>query len=248
MKTLVTGHDAILKGLVASGGISVGSGPVGNEMGQRGTSSFEEHGKDASDPQLGRADTSLKRRLDFTVEDSTVEDLSKVMQQGPGSPFTFHSHVTPIVHANELPQASRLGTNLLRHGVAGMELAVAAYIFGRDLPDGEVLVTGVHGIGDMRMLKSLCPVKELYDDIINLTALMCTKINKEETIKKIWLPTTFQDIAAHPFTYDPNALAEIKAHFIGRADAIFKCIAMTTSLYSWIQPKWKKKQWDATLK
>ncbi|MED6145092.1 hypothetical protein PIB30_021746 [Stylosanthes scabra] len=192
VKSLLAGHNVILNALVANSGMGVVPKPVGKHVGEERTS-VAEHG-DVSPAAV--PDTTLKWKLDFTTDDSIVEDLFEVRQEGPGSPFTFHSHVNPIVYANELPKCFDLEFPAPDgFEFAGMELAVAALIFGKDLDEGEVLVTRVHDIGDRRTLKSLCPGKQLYDDVILL------KTNLD---------------------YDPKALAEIKEHYIGRADDIFK--------------------------
>ncbi|MED6193219.1 hypothetical protein PIB30_017185 [Stylosanthes scabra] len=131
VKILLASHDHILNALVANQATGAVPEQVRKHVGETGTS-VAEHVYISLAPA---PDTTLKRKLDFTTEDSTTEDLSECfdLEFPPPDGFEF----------------------------AGMELA---YIFGKDLDDGKVLVKGVHGIGDERTMKSLCPGKQFYDD------------------------------------------------------------------------------------
>ncbi|KAL4276513.1 hypothetical protein AHAS_Ahas20G0214700 [Arachis hypogaea] len=78
----------------------------------------------------------------------------------------------------------------------GMELAVAAYVFGKDLPKSEVLVPTEHCLEDRRALHTLCPGERVMDN----------------------------QIAVNPTNYCPSTQEYIKRKFMGKADQLFKLV------------------------
>ncbi|XLS98835.1 hypothetical protein HN51_041570 [Arachis hypogaea] len=95
------------------------------------------------------------------------------------------------------------------------ELAVAAYIFARDLEQGEILYSGEHCHGARHAFWSLRPRQEVVDDVINLVA---TILNDERHDSVWWLPTTFDQIALNPSTYCKETLAFIRHKYMKYVD------------------------------
>ncbi|QHN83073.1 uncharacterized protein DS421_20g701440 [Arachis hypogaea] len=130
------------------------------------------------------ADSYLKRMLYFE-EESATDEMTEVHQDGQGSPFTYYTHFNAYMDGAK----TTAGMEFI-----GMELAVAAYIFAKDLPKSEVFVSTEHCLGDRRALHTLCPGERVMDDVISLVAVMYTGgAMSESVLKRWWLPTFFQD-------------------------------------------------------
>ncbi|MED6204894.1 hypothetical protein PIB30_012941 [Stylosanthes scabra] len=84
----------------------------------------------------------------------------------PLNPETYYNHISIWVEGAPLPKAIELEFPL-PHGLffAGMELAVASYIFGKGLPMGDVLCPNDCCLGDRRAQRSLMPEAMVMDDV-----------------------------------------------------------------------------------
>ncbi|XLR28119.1 hypothetical protein S83_056019 [Arachis hypogaea] len=90
-----------------------------------------------------------------------------------------------------------------------VELAIAAYVFGRKLSMKEVLIPNEHCQGDRQALWTLRSGEEVVDDVLTLLATMLTDERADRRIW--WLPTTFAE-----------TLSFIREHYMGRADDLTK--------------------------
>ncbi|MED6203997.1 hypothetical protein PIB30_005002 [Stylosanthes scabra] len=174
------------------------------------------------DPAL-KSSSRQQRILDFDDEDSSDGPL-EVRRRGPGSSFTYFSHVAHNMDGVELPMCIHV-IFPPPHNMefTGMELAVAAYIFGLNFPKSDIMVLDEHCLGSRGVLRTLCPREQLVDDVLKLVVGMCTKrFDASAALKRWWLPTTFQQIELNQSTYYPETLGYIKRKFMGYADNLFK--------------------------
>ncbi|XLT57891.1 hypothetical protein HN873_050495, partial [Arachis hypogaea] len=76
--------------------------------------------------------------------------------------------------------------------LSGVELAVAAYIFNRDLPESEVLIDIGDCFASRGALITLAPKEEVVDDVLNVVIRMLTNGSQ----RSCWfLPTVVMQAA-----------------------------------------------------
>ncbi|MED6131429.1 hypothetical protein PIB30_009910 [Stylosanthes scabra] len=170
------------------------------------------------------AEQSRKRRLEFdeSEEESDILRLYDMQQQGKGSPFSYSYHTNFQMVADDTPQCLDLSF-MPPPGMrfVGSELAIAAYIFARDLEkSGELLVNDDHCDATRRSFWSLRPGEEMDGDVINM--VVGTQTRKRED-KTVWfLPTTFSQMILDLKLMSEDTMQYIVDRYMGLADDLVK--------------------------
>ncbi|KAL4365086.1 hypothetical protein AHAS_Ahas07G0070900 [Arachis hypogaea] len=162
----------------------------------------------------------LKRRLDFDSSDDEHE--REMLGENPGdvTPLLFEIKKDGLLSSDDMPKFLDVDFRPPKGmKFIATELAVAAYIFARDLEQGEILYSGEHCHGPRHAFWSLRPRQEVVDDVINLVATM---LNDERHDSVWWLPTTFAQIALNPSTYCKETLAFIRQKYMKYVDETAK--------------------------
>ncbi|XLR38486.1 hypothetical protein S83_023146, partial [Arachis hypogaea] len=160
------------------------------------------------------------RRLDFDSSDDEHE--REMLGENPGdvTPLLFEIKKDGLLSSDDMPKFLDVDFRPPKGmKFIATELAVAAYIFARDLEQGEILYSGEHCHGPRHAFWSLRPRQEVVDDVINLVATM---LNDERHDSVWWLPTTFAQIALNPSTYCKETLAFIRQKYMKYVDETAK--------------------------
>ncbi|QHO53333.1 uncharacterized protein DS421_2g47030 [Arachis hypogaea] len=168
------------------------------------------------------------RKLYFEEEESSTDVMLEVQQQGHRTPFTYYTHSNAYIDGAETPKCMEILFPLPEGmELVGMELAVATYVFGKDLPKSEVLIPTEHGLGQA------CPAHPLSwqtDDGRRDQSGCChvhrrhyVRFCSQEVVASHHFPE-FQQIAINPTNYCPSMLEYIKRKFMGKADQLVKLV------------------------
>ncbi|KAL4390251.1 hypothetical protein AHAS_Ahas03G0126400 [Arachis hypogaea] len=155
--------------------------------------------------QVAHSDHPLKRRLDF---DSSDDDHGrKVPGEQLGDVTLVRVNRDGLLSSDDMPKF----LDVEFRPPKGMkfiatELAVATYIFARDLAQG-------HAFWSLR------PYEKVMDNVINLVATM---LNDEHHDSVWWLPTTFAQIALNLSTNCKETLAFIRQKYMKYVDETAK--------------------------
>ncbi|QHO45031.1 uncharacterized protein DS421_6g175610 [Arachis hypogaea] len=123
--------------------------------------------------RVADSDHPLKRRLDFDSSDD--EYGREVLGENPRNvtPLLFEIKKNGLLSSDDMPKFLDVDFRPPKGmKCIATELAVAAYIFARDLEQGEILYSGEHCHGPRHVFWLLRPRQEVVDDVINLVATM----------------------------------------------------------------------------
>ncbi|XLT04228.1 hypothetical protein HN51_042977, partial [Arachis hypogaea] len=129
---------------------------LSGERGQKNRRPQRRHSKSP------RCTTSLQRHYNY---------LAPV-----GSDRVVHESDLLLMTAEKIPKAFKIAFVPTRSmDLAGVELAVATYIFSKDLSKSEVLADVSHCVADRTALLTLGPNERVMDDVITVVATMLSK-------------------------------------------------------------------------
>ncbi|KAL4314305.1 hypothetical protein AHAS_Ahas15G0071800 [Arachis hypogaea] len=115
--------------------------------------------------------------------------------------------------------------------LSGVELAVAAYIFNRDLPESEVLIDIGDCFASRGALMTLAPKEEVVDDVLNVVIRMLTNGSQ----RSCWfLPTVVMQVALGGRSLTSANMTSIRNNYMRSK------VDQTTKVY---QPMWCDQHW-----
>ncbi|XP_020978685.1 uncharacterized protein LOC107642889 isoform X2 [Arachis ipaensis] len=140
------------------------------------------------------------------------------------------------MQVDSIPKVSIYSMNLVFHptvdmNLSGVELAVAAYIFNRDLPESEVLIDIGDCFASRGALITLAPKEEVVDDVLNVVIRMLTNGSQ----RSCWfLPTVVMQAALGGRSLTSANMTSIRNNYMRSK------VDQTTKVY---QPMWCDQHW-----
>ncbi|RYR09178.1 hypothetical protein Ahy_B05g077309 [Arachis hypogaea] len=162
--------------------------------------------------------TSLQKHYNF---------LAPVYSDG-----VVHESKLLAMNAKKIPKAFKLAFLPTRSmDLTGVELAVAAYIFSKDLPKNEILADVGHCVADRTALLMLAPNERVMDDVISVVAMMLSKTSSSH---QWFMPTMImQDALQGTRLTQANLDAVVCNHMRCKVDKV-------TEIF---QPMWTDGHW-----
>ncbi|XLR19009.1 uncharacterized protein LOC107639078 isoform X1 [Arachis ipaensis] len=136
-----------------------------------------------------------------------------------GSDGAVHESALLCMVADKIPKAFNLAFVPTRSmDLAGVELAVATYIFSKDLPKSEILADVGHCVADRTALLTLGPNERVMDDVITIVATMLSKTSSQH---QWFMPTMImQDALQGTSMTQANIDAVVSKHMRCKVDKV----------------------------
>ncbi|XLT77249.1 hypothetical protein HN873_033523 [Arachis hypogaea] len=149
-----------------------------------------------------------------------------------GSDGVVHESALVCMLAENIPKAFNLAFVPTRSmDLAGVELAVATYIFSKDLPKSEILADVGHCFADRTALLTLASNERVMDDVITIVATMLSKTSSQH---QWFIPTMImQDALQGTRMTQANIDAVVTKHMRCKVDKV-------TEIF---QPMWTDGHW-----
>ncbi|QHN84324.1 Ulp1 protease family, carboxy-terminal domain protein [Arachis hypogaea] len=138
----------------------------------------------------------------------------------PGSPWLYYNNYDPNMDGDDMPRCLDLVFRPTKEmKFFNKELAIAAYIFGKNMDPEEVLVPNDHCSGTRKTLLTIMPGNPIIGDVLTLVCSMLTKGHfgpKGNIHANQWfLPPTFSQIVLSPKQNCVRTMKYIKDNFMG---------------------------------
>ncbi|XLT27757.1 hypothetical protein HN873_059049, partial [Arachis hypogaea] len=182
--------------------------------------------------EAGAADRRTRRRRSNSPWRSTTLQKHYNFLAPVCSDGVVHELELLAMNAKKIPKAFKLAFLPTRGmDLAGVELAVAAYIFSKDLPKSEILADIGHCVADKTALLTLAPNERVMDDVISVVAMMLSKTSSSH---QWFMPTMImQDALQGTRLTQANLDAVVCNHMRCKVDKVTKIF----------QPMWTDGHW-----